>query len=311
MIKLYDFFEQERKAGESLVLAIVTKTEGSTYRKPGAFMLLSSSGRRAGLLSGGCLEGDLHEHAIRMLAEDRHCMTRRYDNRSSDDPIWGLGLGCEGSMDILLLRCSSKDRYEPLAFLFEKLSRHETANITINLNDGSHTLDSQSTEKSTNHFLMTVSPPLRLLICGAGPDAEPLLDFAQRLGWQTTLIDHRAAYLSADRFAGARLIKQVDLDNCMAEVDLDTYSAAVVMSHHLIADERYLRGLAISAIPYVGLLGPPARRERLIAELGEVANLLTPRLHAPVGLNLGGRTPEAIALSIAAEIQKKFSPNAV
>lgn len=311
MIQLHDFFDQERKAGESLVLAIVTNTEGSTYRKPGAFMLLSSSGRRAGLLSGGCLEADLHEHALRMLAENRRCLTRRYDNRSSDDPIWGLGLGCEGSMDILLLRCSNEDHHQPLAFLFDKLSRDETANITIDLSDGSHTLDSQPLARSTTHFLFTVTPPLRLLICGAGPDAEPLFDFAQRLGWQTTVLDHRAAYLSDNRFVGARLIKKVELDNCVAEIDLDVYSAAVVMSHHLVADERYLRGLALSAIPYIGLLGPPARRERLLSELGELASPLAPRLHAPVGLNLGGRTPEAIALSIAAEIQTTFSQNAV
>lgn len=311
MIHLYDFFEQERKTGESLVLAIITKTEGSTYRKPGAFMLLSSSGRRAGLLSGGCLEGDLHEHAIRMLAEGHRCMTRRYDNRSSDDPIWGLGLGCEGSMDILLLRCSKEEQYEPVATLFNKLSQNEVANITIDLQDGSYSLGDHSSRNSPNSFLLSVAPPLHLLICGAGPDAEPLFDFAQRLGWQTTLVDHRAAYVSDSRFPGARLIKQVELEHWMVGIDLNAYSAAVVMSHHLTADTYYLKGLALSSVPYVGLLGPPARRERLLADLGESASLLAARLHAPVGLNLGGRTPEAIALSIAAEIQKKFSPNAV
>ena len=71
MMDLQDFFEHERRAGAELVIALVVATEGSTYRKPGAFMLLSSSGRRAGLLSGGCLEGDLHEHASKMLADAR------------------------------------------------------------------------------------------------------------------------------------------------------------------------------------------------------------------------------------------------
>ena len=112
MMDLQAFFEQERGVGADLVIAIVVATEGSTYRKPGALMLLSSSGRRAGLLSGGCLEGDLHEHALKMLADDRRCMMHRYDNRSSEDPIWGLGLGCEGSMTIFLLRCGIGDSYE-------------------------------------------------------------------------------------------------------------------------------------------------------------------------------------------------------
>ena len=83
------------------------------------------------------------------------------------------------------------------------------------------------------------------------------------------------------------------------------------MSHHLGADGQYLAGLACSQIPYIGLLGPPARRERLLADIGVLASQLKDRLRAPVGLNLGGRTPEAIALSIVAEIQSTFSLNAV
>jgi len=131
MMDLQAFFEQERSAGADLVIAIIVATEGSTYRKPGAFMLLSSSGRRAGLLSGGCLEGDLHEHALKMLADDRRCMMHRYDNRSSDDPIWGLGLGCEGSMTIFLLRCSTGDSYEPLTSIFNGLTKNEAVELMI------------------------------------------------------------------------------------------------------------------------------------------------------------------------------------
>ncbi|MGA0800749.1 MAG: XdhC family protein, partial [Steroidobacteraceae bacterium] len=95
------------------------------------------------------------------------------------------------------------------------------------------------------------------------------------------------------------------------DIALNHYSAAVVMSHHLGADARYLEGLADSKIPYIGLLGPPARRERLMLELGAQADSLNARLRAPVGLNLGGRTPEAIALSIVAELQATLSSNAV
>lgn len=305
---LRDFFEQERNCGADLVIAIVIATEGSTYRKSGAFMLLSSTGRRAGLLSGGCLEGDLHEHANKMLTENRRCHIHRYDNRSSDDPVWGLGLGCEGSMTILLLRCAVTDDYEPLSSSFDTLARNEPVAISIDLRTGEHAL---ATTSSTDSFLWQLAPPLRLLICGAGPDAEPLFDFAHRLGWKVTLLDHRAAYVVAQRFSGAELIKHIDLDAWTNELELQHYSAAVVMSHHLGADARYLAGLARSDIPYIGLLGPPARRERLMADLGVLAHDLEGRLHAPVGLNLGGRTPEAIALSIVAEIQATFNRNAV
>jgi xanthine/CO dehydrogenase XdhC/CoxF family maturation factor len=113
------------------------------------------------------------------------------------------------------------------------------------------------------------------------------------------------------RFSGAELVKQVELDEWAKGLDLDPYSAAVVMSHHLGADAQYLDKLARSRITYIGLLGPPARKERLLADLGPLAAELTTRLRAPVGLNLGGRTPESIALSIVAEIQAAFSLNAV
>ncbi len=314
MMDLQAFFEQERSAGADLVIAIIVATEGSTYRKPGAFMLLSSSGRRAGLLSGGCLEGDLHEHALKMLADDRRCMMHRYDNRSSDDPIWGLGLGCEGSMTIFLLRCSTGDSYEPLTFIFNGLTKNEAVELMIDLRDGAFITPDSATSapvSSVDHFLLRITPPLRLLICGAGPDAEPLFDFAHRLGWKVTLLDHRPAYAVMHRFSGAEVVKQIELDEWVKGLDLQRYSAAVVMSHHLGADAQYLRGLARSTIPYIGLLGPPARRERLLADVGPLAADLATRLRAPVGLNLGGRTPEAIALSIVAEIQAAFSLNAV
>ena len=293
MMDLQTFFEQERNCGATLVIAIVIATEGSTYRKPGAFMLLSSSGRRAGLLSGGCLEADLHEHALKMLADDHQCVTHRYDNRSSDDPIWGLGLGCEGSMTIRLLRCGAAESYEPLASVFEASLRSEPFETTL------------------DSFAWRVTPPPKLLICGAGPDAEPLFEFAYRLGWKVSLIDHRPAYATANRFDGAELVRHIELERWSVEIALEHYSAAVVMSHHLGADAKYLEALANSRIPYIGLLGPPARRARLMADLGVKADSLNARLRAPVGLNLGGRTPEAIALSIVAELQSTFSSNAV
>lgn len=314
MMDLQDFFEQERSAGADLVIALVVATEGSTYRKPGAFMLLSSSGRRAGLLSGGCLESDLHEHALKMLADNRCCTTHRYDNRSSDDPIWGLGLGCEGSMTICLLRCRSNEDYKPLTTIFDRLLKNDPTDFLIDLRDGRFT--TVDTKTSTpdliaDYFRWRVVPPLRLLICGAGPDADPLLAFAHRLGWKVTLLDHRPAYALMQQFVGAETVKQIELHEWTQDLDLERFSAAVVMSHHLGADAQYLAGLARSKIPYVGLLGPPARRERLLADLGPLALDLTTRLRAPVGLNLGGRTPEAIALSIVAEIQTAFSLNAV
>jgi xanthine/CO dehydrogenase XdhC/CoxF family maturation factor len=256
------------------------------------------------LLSGGCLESDLQEHALLLLRGDARCMVKTYDSRGSDDPVWGLGLGCEGLMQILLLRVDQSTSWEPLASLFAAERERRTASVSIDIHTGAvSTATSAITGLRDNCFTLVAEKPPALLICGAGPDAEPVAALAALLDWQVTVVDHRPAYIDAGRFPKAVRLIQVEASKLAASVTLDDFDAAVVMSHHLIADGRYLGALARSSVPYVGLLGPAARRERLIAELGEAAKDLRVRLRAPVGLDLGGRSPEAIALSIVAEIQ--------
>ncbi len=323
---MLNFLDRETVAGHRLVAAFVIATEGSTYRKPGALMLLSSSGARCSLLSGGCLEGDLHEHAQRLLASDDRVLERHYDGRGSDDPVWGLGLGCEGAMRILLWRLDAGSSLTLLRGWLSAAIRREPALLEIDLASGDGALSVGSAlggalgGDADGASSVGVLPPGRatlrdgsfavaaarapaLLLCGAGPDAEPVVRMASQVGWQVTVVDHRPAYVEAARFQDAVRIVTVDAADPGAVVALDGFDAAVVMSHNLVADGRYLAALAISAIPYVGLLGPAARRERLYAELGSLAEALRPRLRAPVGLDLGGASPEAIAFSIVAELQ--------
>ena len=319
---MLEFLDRETAAGHRLVAAFVIATEGSTYRKPGASMLLSSSGARCGLLSGGCLEGDLHEHAQRLLADDDRIVERRYDGRGSDDPVWGLGLGCEGAMRILLWRLDTGSSLTLLRGWLSAAIRREPALLEIDLSNGDGALsmgsalggDADSSSPSgvlppgratlrDGSFAVAAARVPALLLCGAGPDAEPVVRMASQVGWQVAVVDHRPAYVEAARFQDAIRVATVDAADPGAVVALDGFDAAVVMSHNLVADGRYLAALAVSDIPYVGLLGPAARRERLYAELGPLAERLRPRLRAPVGLDLGGASPEAIALSIVAELQ--------
>jgi xanthine dehydrogenase accessory factor len=171
-------------------------------------------------------------------------------------------------------------------------------------------------------FALPLSLPPKLLVLGAGPDAAPIVDFAARMNWKITVVDHRPAYAdpshfpSAERVVLARpeeLARTIELahgssdratsDGIPSGDGLAQFSAVVVMSHHLPSDLNYLSVLSETTIPYVGLLGPAPRREKLLADLGnERAQKLRARLHAPVGLALGGRSPESIALSIVAEI---------
>jgi xanthine/CO dehydrogenase XdhC/CoxF family maturation factor len=141
-----------------------------------------------------------------------------------------------------------------------------------------------------------------LLICGAAPDALPVVSTARALGWRVSVVDHRPAYAVAARFPGAE-VRIANPKSLRGEVDLARCHAAVVMSHHLPSDEVYLRELAQAGVPaYVGLLGPKARRNRLAKELGPLAEILKDRIRGPVGLDIGATTPEGIALSIVGQI---------
>jgi xanthine dehydrogenase accessory factor len=156
-------------------------------------------------------------------------------------------------------------------------------------------------------FAARLTFPRELLLFGAGPDAAPVVSFAAELGWNATVVDHRPAYAVAPRFPGARRVVLARPDQLPGDCSLDAFDAAIVMSHHLPTDLAGLRVLASSQIPYVGLLGPASRRQSLLEQLSEPErNALNPRLHAPVGLDLGGRDPASIALAIVAEIQSSL-----
>jgi xanthine dehydrogenase accessory factor len=309
-------------------VGLLVHTAGSTYRKPGALMLIAANGDYAGLLSGGCLEGDLREHAQSVIKTGRPELVT-YDMRGADDLIWGLGLGCEGAMQILLFRVGPELDWQPLAHLARSLATYTPTSIGIVVESsnpqmpiGTVTLPDRAspavkaalesagrsgragwvTEPDCKLFALPLSLPPKLLLLGAGPDAAPVVDLAARQSWKVTVVDHRPAYAQADHFPAAESVILCRPNELLAATDLSHFSAAVVMSHHLPSDLEYLRSLGATEIPYIGLLGPAQRRERLLADLGAQGDSLRPRLHAPVGLPLGGRTPESIALAIVAEI---------
>jgi xanthine/CO dehydrogenase XdhC/CoxF family maturation factor len=335
---LLALFERERSAGRALVLGIVLETAGSTYRKPGALMLIASDGDYAGLLSGGCLEGDLREHASK-VRESGEPKVVSYDLRGPDDLLWGLGVGCEGAMNILLIRVSEANGWQPISHFLDSLRAHCVTAVGIVVEGGTsgrkagdiilpraHSssppqppldrvemalLEQAARRKASwldvdepgaKIFGLALALPPRVLLLGAGPDTLPIVDFASRLGWKVTLVDHRPAYAKTSRFPAAEKVIHARPEELGKSIDTRGFDAAVVMSHHLASDLTYLTGLAKSEIPYVGLLGPAIRREKLLKDMGDDADALRPRLRAPVGLALGGRAPESIALAIVAEI---------
>lgn len=304
-------------------------------------MLIAASGEYAGLLSGGCLEGDLAEHGRQVLTDGLPKMVR-YDMHGPDDLLFGLGSGCEGAMDILLTRLDPAMGWEPMGRLVDAWEAGravewwlvvESTAPGLPVGSGFFPRDGVSfgvpgnRASAPSHFALDpridvgstadlgdarilrlkLLPPPRVLLLGAGPDALPVAQMADLLGWQLLVIDHRPRYATRERFPNADLVLDggpAALSELLAQPQRATsIAAAVVMSHHFLSDQKYLAALAGSEIPYIGLLGPTVRRERMMTQLGPLAARLRGRLRSPVGLDLGADSPESIALAIAAEIQ--------
>lgn len=356
MRRIIQAFDAWRAAGEPMVLATVVETCGSTYSKAGHRILIAGNGDYQGLVSGGCLEGDLAERARDVLSTGAGvCVT--YDMRDGVDDLWGLGVGCNGLIRVFLQPLRAADGYQPFTAIRGHLRDNRPAVVATVVASARDELPAGATliwtagpQRPEYHGLSaSVAEPLlsycaaahrtgmpllidgagegvgegeagqtdvhatrilyaplvpvpRLLVLGAGLDAVPVVSMAVELGWDVTVADHRPAYLSRGGFAGANDVLEVSPYALTAQIDPTRFDAIVVMSHHLVSDREYLRQLANVDVPYVGVLGPPARRARLLEELGDEAGDLPSRLKGPVGLDIGADTPESIALSIMAEL---------
>jgi xanthine dehydrogenase accessory factor len=359
---LVDVFRNLSPHSGDFVLATIIETQGSTYRKAGAKMLIAKDGEYMGLLSGGCLESDLREHAERVFADGR-ARTVFYDMRAPDDVIWGLGLGCNGAVRIMLQLLQADAHFYPLDVLAEAaehgrtgvlmtvfesaherfpsgqsifLAQDELENAPAPLpeemtvaarralsEDKPHSGFHQADGLPVGVFYDPVRPLPRLLVIGAGIDAVPLVQCASALGWRVTVVDYRPAYLKPERFKAAEQLFFSPPQNLAGAVSLDRFDALVMMTHNFEYDARYLKIIEESRIPFIGLLGPEARKRRLLDSVGAKASSLEARVFGPVGLDIGAETPEEIALSIMAGIvasqnrrrggqltQQSFNPHA-
>ena len=337
-------FGEWQAHGEPMVLATVYDTLGSTYTKAGHRVLIAANGDYQGLVSGGCLEGDLAERARKVL-DSGDAATVTYDMRDDGDDIWGLGVGCNGLIRVFLQQLLPETGYEPFAAIADGLLGVDAAGIAVVVASGESELLSGATLIWDNDVrsawqldaarieqlaigceaalerqqtTLAVGPdgaevlysPLmpipRLLVLGAGLDAVPLVRFAAGLGWLVTVADHRPAYLEHGDFSTAERAELIRPDALSTVFSLDQFDAIVVMSHHLATDRTYLAQLESVPAAYLGVLGPGARRDRLLDELGLSADALRARLKGPVGIALGADSPESIALSVLAEIHAEL-----
>lgn len=346
ILDILQAFERSKRRREVSILASVARVQGSTYRRPGARALFTADGNLTGLIGGGCLETDLLLQAEKVRDTGRACLVR-YDNTSGDDIVWGLGLGCNGRVDILLEPVGS-EHSGPLDFIARCLNhripgvlasviecanpahlasycllegegplRH-TVNWDNSLNLAVRLAELRRTAKpkiiasgGTEILIEPILPPLRLVLVGAGPDAVPLVAIASSLGWHVEVFDHREAFARPERFPGAASVSRLPIADIARNARTDRRTAVILMTHHFLNDLELLEGFLESNAPYCGVLGPKARLANLVERLEEQGRLARPErlgnLKGPVGLDIGAEFPEEIALSIAAEIQAFFA----
>ena len=329
--RILDLDKSARAAGNEICLATVVAIEGSAYRRPGARMLLTSSGLRAGTVSGGCLEAEIAKKAWWLT--ERGPSLQRYSSFFDDDGDMPYGLGCGGTVIVLLERGEAAAQHlEALRRGVEDRTRSVIVTSTdqaapgtvLILNHAAHTVyerhpDAEATRlahetlrigqsaHSGACFVEHVAPPPALILFGAGDDAQPLVEFTAALDWHVTVADDRSNLARSERFPHAAAV--YNIETALAHLGPET--AAVIMSHSYEQDRKILRVLLGREMRYIGLLGPRRRTERLIGEIAAGLEL-TPaecmaRLHTPVGLDLGGHSPASIALAIAAELQAVFA----
>lgn len=331
--RLLEAIHGVRARHERAALATVVRVRGSAYRREGARILVRQDGSYECVLSGGCLEPAVADAAARVIETGVPALAR-YD--LEDDSVWSLGIGCSGAVDIFIERLEG----DPLESLWlDALERGEAAVLVKVLTDGrgrllvhergtagslgSAELDRDAAEKARTRlrsrfpqsgaeridgleiFFDVSTPPPELIVFGAGHDAVPLAEQGWALGFDVTVVDVREAFLTAARFPHASLVSS-HFSHFPDAVRLTRRSFVVIMNHHLERDRECLRFALGSDAPYIGVLGPRSRYDRLLTVLrGEGAapdEAALGRVRSPVGLALGAETPEEIAVSILGEM---------
>ncbi|MBA3652296.1 MAG: XdhC family protein [Chthoniobacterales bacterium] len=263
--------EFERRRDEPLALATLVRARGSSYRRAGARMLITSGGQTVGALSGGCLEEEVAVHAREVIATGDPVLLS-FDTR--------LRYGCNGAIDIFvegvrpelledLAAAQRARRGSLLATLFERADSLGTRILSFD------------EEAFSGAFRQEIPPPLRMILIGHGPDSSALRSLGAVLGW--SVIETEEASSLPNEF--------------------DKWTAAVVKTHNYGRDYAALEKLLPLGLPYLALLGPRRRRDQLLHTLLEAGVNVRSKLFSPAGLDLGAESPEEIALAIVAEIQ--------
>lgn len=362
---IIEAFDKASGRDRKCALATIVSVEGSSYRHPGARMLVCEDGSSTGTISAGCLEADVIEHAKNVIHSGAATLVEYDTTSTSDEMAWGLGLGCNGivrllvepllpgSLSIETLRrlCEPQgdDRCALVATVYrymppesapagdpieigarmvidengvathEKLSDAAAAMFEYEMRElipeaaASEDLRYEVDGGAVSVFIETILPPVRLVVFGAGLDALPVVELASRLGWQTEVVDPQARPGSISRFAMAQRVILARPEEIGEHIVITPRTLTLLMSHDYVHDAKLLEFLLGSPAPYIGVMGPRRRTDRMLGGLGangegyRLDETDRQRLYSPVGLDIGADSPAEIALSIIAEMRAVLS----
>jgi len=345
-------YETALANNQRMALATVVKVEGSSYRQPGARMLVTEDGRLTGAISGGCLEGDALRKALLAMHQQKNKLIT-YDTTGEGGSEFGVQLGCNGIVHILFEPIDIHDPNNPVALL-ERLQQNRRDAVVVTLfstedrnapigtvllaNDADDhftapsnidlsplTADIRLAKDSRQSFLKEVllqdipmealieyrAPSVHLVIAGAGNDARPLVEMADILGWEVTVVDGRATHAVPQRFPRANRVLLATPERVREQTDIDPLTVFVLMTHNYHYDLSLLKTLLSTPAPYIGVLGPKTKMERMFSDLAEsgvcIDESQRERIFGPMGLDIGAETSDEIAVSVISEIKAVLS----
>lgn len=319
MKEINDIISAYRKAeaeGIKTALATVVKVTGSSYRQPGARMLVTEDGRLTGAISGGCLEGDALKKALLAIQQQQNKLVT-YDTSNDEDADFGVQLGCNGIVHILFEPIDAAFEHNPVKMLEKVVERREDAVLVclfslirgnaqpgtvLMYRQGGHTagregidfllgdihksLESKATlikdiiyeETDVEALIEYMAPAVSLVIAGAGNDVKPLTEIASVLGWEVTVGEGRPAHATEKRFPSAKTVKVTAAEDFLDDIIIDGHTFFVLMTHNYRYDLTVLKNLlACSRSRYIGILGPKTKLDRMVDDLAAEGFAVTPQ----------------------------------
>jgi xanthine/CO dehydrogenase XdhC/CoxF family maturation factor len=337
-------------AGRKAALAAVVHLEGSSYRRPGARMIVNDEGELTGAISGGCLEGDALRKALLVLSKQQSKLVT-YDTSDEDDMTIGIQLGCAGVIQVLFEPIDPNQPDNPIQLLrkvvavrqnavlvtmFSLEKKHDAQAGTCLLMESNGNISGSipfpqiealvmqdvhaamqnrrssfkqyiDRDVTITAFIEFLQPAVSLVVVGAGNDAIPMMQMADIIGWDVRVVDGRNTHAKPERFASACQVLVSKPEKVLEQIPMDDRTVFVMMTHNYNYDMAMLKALLPKNIPYIGMLGPRKKLERMLDEIRdggmEITENMMEKIYGPTGLEIGAETAEEIALSIISEIQ--------